>query len=39
MKKTKEMILDFRVKKTVIRNINLNDSEIKRVSSYKLLGI
>ena len=38
-KKTKEMIFDFRVNKTTINSISLNDLEIERVSSFKLLGI
>ena len=36
VKKTKEMIFDFRVKKTTIRGINLYDLEVERVSSFKL---
>jgi hypothetical protein len=38
-KKTKEMIFDFRIKKTVFRSIKLYDSDLERVPSYKLLGI
>ena len=38
-KKTKEMIFDFRVNKTTINSISLNNLEIERVSSFKLLGI
>ena len=39
VKKTKEIIFDFRVKKTIIKSINLCQLEIERVSSFKLLGI
>ena len=39
VKKTKEMIVDSRVKKTTNRCINLYDLEVGRVSSFKLLGI
>ena len=38
LKKTKEMIFDFRVRKTTIRSIKLYDSEVERVTSFKLLG-
>ena len=37
-KKTKEMIFDFRVRKTTIRRIKMYDSEVERVTSFKLLG-
>ena len=32
------MIFDIRVRKTTIRSIKLYDSEVERVTSYKLLG-
>jgi hypothetical protein len=37
-KKTKEIIFDFRVRKTTIRRIKMYDSEVERVTSFKLLG-
>ena len=39
VKKTKEMIFDFRARKTAIRSIKLYDSQLERVSSFKLLGV
>ena len=38
-KKCKEMLIDFRKKKTEIPLINIGDDKISRVKSYKLLGI
>ena len=32
------MIFDFRVRKTTIRSIKLYDSEVERVTYFKLLG-
>jgi hypothetical protein len=32
------MIFDFRVRKTTIRSIKLYDSEVEKVTSFKLLG-
>ena len=37
-KKTKEMIFEFRVRKTTIRSIKLYDSEVESVTYFKLLG-
>ena len=39
VKKTKENIFNFRVKKTIIKTINLCELEIEQVSSFKLLGV
>ena len=36
-KKTKEMIFYFRVRKTTIRSMKMYDSEVERVTSFKLL--
>jgi hypothetical protein len=38
-KKCKEMIIDFRKKKTEIPELQAEQSPISRVSSYKLLGV
>ena len=38
-KKCKEMIIDFRKDGTVIPAMKINDCVLKRVSSYKLLGL
>ena len=38
-KKCKEMLIDFRKKKTKIPLINIGDDKISRVKSYKLLAI
>ena len=38
-KKCKEMLIDFRRYKTEIPPITLNDNQISRVKSYKLLGL
>ena len=39
VKKTKEFIFNFHVKKTTFKSINLCDLEVERFSSFKLLGI
>ena len=38
-KKCKEMIIDFRKNKTIIRETRIGNQPIPRVKSYKLLGI
>ena len=38
-KTCKEIIIDFRVKKTEIPELQAEQSPISRVSSYKLLGV
>ena len=37
--KTKEIVIDFRVKKTDIESISMQDTVIERVKSSKLLGV
>ena len=38
VKKTKEMIIDFRIKKNPMRQLEINDGSVKTVGSYKYFG-
>ena len=38
VKKTKEMIIDFRVTKNPMRQLEINDESVETVGSYKYLG-
>ena len=39
VKKTKEMLIDFRRKSTEIPVLNINDEQVERVQCYKYLGV
>ena len=38
VKKTKEMIIDFRITKNPLRQLEINDESVETVGSYKYLG-
>ena len=38
VKKTKEMIIDFRLTKNPMRQLEINDESVETVGSYKYLG-
>ena len=38
VKKTKEMIIDFRIRKNPMRQLEINDESVETVGSYKYLG-
>ena len=38
VKKTKEMIIDFRITKKPMRQLEINDESVETVGSYKYLG-
>ena len=39
MKKTKEMIIDFKRNKNSLTPVLINNEEVERVESYKYLGV
>ena len=38
VKKTKAMIIDFRITKNPMRQLEINDESVETVGSYKYLG-
>ena len=38
VKKTKEMIIDFRITKNPMRQLEINDESVETVAPYKYLG-